>query len=1395
MPASTSILKKIIKELPDDFVMKKGSVKNYLMKRGVKPDELEFSGLAKQLDEGADATAKMSKGDLMQMEAQRQDIHSYTTLDKSQTQFNDVTVPGTDKNTYEENIRSFTNKGEDRKVSSHFDDYNDNYVWHTRTSQAKLGGVDTRVVQEVQSDLHQKGMTQGYGENNITVQNFKEQASKAESRYRELMDASQTRELTIAEQLELNTLGVEKDTFSTVARIKEEGLPANTPYKKNWSEKALEEELLRAQITGDKAIAVPISGPGTEELIRSEGVAKWYNEKVTSQLKKLAKKIGGQYKEVEVAQTPIVTKEEAKELTDFFVPAVKQDMVTHASSVEELAARYTNESKFRMAPSMRKLENFLYERGFNGADNLRLEEALTKAKTPEEYIKILIDNASSDRAVKYGQIVLPEDKGWVSKMTLYSAGGAEAALIAQSLEKGAQPQELKDFLVQEQGMNPDEANQTVDDILRLKLETSLKKGAPEDELIDFVSQQYGYDPEYLRTLLPEKKAKEGAEGIGHKSARELYVEKLKKIEADDTLTWREKFDAKSKAGVEFYGISSDPQEAMRNMLQGNNPRNQTPEEIYAKVSNIYTKYANMPHMITGTFGNYEDRAQMIQDLKDVNNFVVESLNKNGFDARVDELTGEVYLINPETGEEKLLEPSLWEEIKASKSEIASGIVMGIAAERALTGARSTPGPWWAKALVGIGAFTGTVLAGATGATLGRRQDILRNALETNQEISDKLLYDQMVDAGAADVVFSVAGTAFFKSVKGVVKGVYRAYDLMLQGNKAGAYQSLKQFMNLSDDQVDEIIAGWEKLNGKKAPGFTRAEKALHIIPRTEPGGEALVNPAAALDTRASTIAAQEIDNRAKDLLEQAKTISSDNMSTILRDELTNYKALVKNRYTAIKNYAVEEMQNSGFTFDYSDLAIDPILERTQSELTNPALRERALRYMERIRQLGGYQVTIKGTKEVAEQVPVERTFRRSGSKTVMQTVAKEVPTSETMIQPTLRTFEDLLELRRVVNEFGNSRLVRNAKDIEMLTQIRKRIDTQIVRAANENMSNADVWLKNWKQVNTEYSKMHDLEKNVLYRQIMAQGRTDKNVAKALMNRAMATDGTFREVTEKLPPHIRALTENSVMEQFIEKFTAGESGGMRAVNFPMLAEELKQVPFTTTKAQNLKRVITEMADVFKNDVNLARATGTIQIPRFQSYLTTDPIVRAKYMIASHSFNYIRRLAPTDAGNANALVHHVARVLENPSNAKNFDALLKALPDDPQLKNTLKAAQIEIAKFGEKSTYPHVTIYRRAPAGQSMRATDGNLGRGIYFKTTKEKMTSRGTRAVTRPEGKLTLKKVLPDRIANVDNIADVLGISPDEVTSKVIRSNAQLQEVLKNKGYVGLTLDDNVLIFK
>lgn len=376
---ATSALKILIDTLPDAWKMKKESVLPYLKKRGIKEEELDFSGIAEKVT--SHDTPRLTKADMQATEKRRQDIVDVSSdvyeADNGVTRYHDITIPDTDLSTYSENI--YTSKASTGYVDTgHFDD--PEAIFHTRTSRANIEGLPSKVVQEIQSDFHQEIRKQG-------LATSREEAKKRITTGKE----SAYTLLRLQKQLEVNNF-------------------PKAPYKSTWLVKGIEAEAATAVQMGDKALVIPLSGPQTGRLQRSEGVQKWYETDVRNTLKKFAKRIGGEYKEVQ--ETGGIKK------FDTYLNYTEQSIVN--------SAEY---------PSYGDLSDLLAIDEITSTLRVQLEglrdSALNNVKNTEvwEQVKKTFAGQTSVPTVTYGQVVFPKDSSWTKQLKLYSAGGAGATTI------------------------------------------------------------------------------------------------------------------------------------------------------------------------------------------------------------------------------------------------------------------------------------------------------------------------------------------------------------------------------------------------------------------------------------------------------------------------------------------------------------------------------------------------------------------------------------------------------------------------------------------------------------------------------------------------------------------------------------------------------------------------------------------------------------------------------------------------------------------------------------------------------------------------------------------------------------------------------------------------------
>lgn len=864
----------------------------------------------------------------------------------------------------------------------------------------------------------------------------------------------------------------------------------------------------------------------------------------------------------------------------------------------------------------------------------------------------------------------------------------------------------------------------------------------------------GTNPVDIETYMTTKlgygaaQAREGLYGEMSSIVMEQYERGVTEEQLSSVLIDNRKYDPTFVQGLLEYSKKTTESQAIRETEY-------TPQQLETRFRNINQKYSTMGKEVAG-FISPKLREEAKAETTELSYDIISGLRKHGLDAYLDK-SGQIMHRTAEG--DQPIRANIVQDLVAQRGEITgalSGALGGAAA-----GAK-IPGPPLVKAGAAI---VGGIAGSVTGTMAGRGIDILRNSLETYEDISRTEAWEQMKDAGAADAVLGALGTTIFTTGKYAILGIKRGFDLLVNGNTAGAYTALKDITGVSDEQAKALIKEWEGITGARAPGITLATKAMGTLPQMLPGGEEIIKGIGSRSQIASTALLRSIDTRAQDLLTSVEKISSPQSAKIIADDLSNYRQGVKDYFGWTKEYALKGMEDSSFRFNYDKLAIEPILDELNAKITNPATKELFLNYAKRIRALGG-----KTEKEVAE-----------GPKFILplgvqQYIAKEVPN--------LREFANLLELRSVVNEFKYNRSISSVADFKALNKVIHNIDSTITKAVKKDLPEADTWLREWQKANTEYHKMKTVEKNILYKALTRPGATPKLAVNALSREITALDGTFMSVIGKLPMKTRILTEGAVMDNITKKYTLGLEGGSNAIDFVALSKELKYLPFTTPQARELKRTVAEFAKIYRNDPKLFHATGGISVSGTKTYLSTTPEGRTRMAALTYVFNWMRKRTPGQEGRTLAVIDKVTKLMENPRNAKAMDSVLKALPNDPQLEALIKQMAIETVQFGEKEAYPKVPIYRSAAPGFAQASSKGKLGKGRYFFA--DEASARAAK------GTVTKEEIDPARLAIDENIKDILGI--EDFDPKMLREDPTLIETLKDKGYLGFTENNVVVLF-
>ncbi len=752
------------------------------------------------------------------------------------------------------------------------------------------------------------------------------------------------------------------------------------------------------------------------------------------------------------------------------------------------------------------------------------------------------------------------------------------------------------------------------------------------------------------------------------------------------------------------------------------------QDIADLYSSVYGKYSTMGKQVGGFF-NEDMGIEARREVNQLNASIAKKLQDQGLNAYINPANGEV-MLQDENGQETEVDSSILNGLYNSKSEIGGAISGAIAGAKLGNKAPLRARPYTVPA--------GTILGSMAGASIGKAADLTINAAILKEDLENSLYMTQMKEAAIFDGVAGVVGAGIWRLGAAGGKSIMRAYDFALAGNTDGAYKALLDNMQISEDQAKEIVQNWEKLNGTPA-GKNFKEQAINVIARTQKGTEGYVQYAATSDPKLAQSMISNIDERAKGLYKAIDTVSDDNVGNFVRQDLKAYKDDVKEFYGLVKNQGVDAINGTDFRFDLEKTAVEPVMKNISAKISNPAMRDRFLNYAARI--------------DSATQV---------------------------------RTFEGLVDLRQAVNEFKYSKTGLNNDDIVALNSVLNKIDGQIAKAVKEYMpENGKEWLTNFSKAKEEYSKMKLLERNVLYRYVTKKGVTEAGIQKALSKYATNKDvdsETFNALVDTLSPAVRAKVEGAAIKNLTSKYTLGEEVDFQAVHFPALANHLKELNITTPEGKALASVIDDMAKVFKNDVNLSKISGNIAVPRFQSYLTTDPVVRVKYEVASHVFNAIKRYAPGKQANNLALLNKVQKLLEDPLHSKTADQLIKAMPKESQeeMRSLVKQLQVEAAKNPAKRQ-DFVNMYKQSANGK-FTVTNGALGKGVYL-VDKIKNPS--------PSAKIIKREVNMSRMATLEDIGSVIG---REVSEKDLRNVPDLQQKLVDAGYLGIRVEGKAMLF-
>lgn len=1238
-PLVKSVLKETVEQLPEDFAIKSASAENYLLKQGVKPEELKFAKLGLPKD-------KVTKADLVKAEQQRGG--SITRSVNERNSFNYVTLKGEKENpTYKEVIYKFNPAEKEEKVmdaasdaaagtapgsqerqvlagamkefenaptsyvSPHF--AQPDYLMHARTVDQDIGdGVNTRVLLELQSDLHQAGRQGGYRPNLTAdqIRKAEDLAYEAGAGERPVKEAAD-----YAMSLGWKHTGVDENAIDFLTELAYRA--PESPLEKNWLRKGMEFELARALDEGAEQLAIPIAGKNVSTLQRGEGVQKWYETTVKQTAEKLAKATGGTA-ELVVKGKPI--KEAASELQTDYDDFANQMQAAVAKG--DITQEFADEALARQRNDLQ----------------LRLKEA----------------EAGKESDVAY-MVIKPGPK---RDFTLYSSGAAGAFVVAGAIQDGFSEEEIADIL-KEQGYADDE------------VQTALSNGRKASE-----AKAEGFTDAEIEEVLNEKDPSP--------SSVEERQPAMQSWQGRDTATMQTPGTGyEATMNPASWPTAEESRAAAYKRLTEKGTT--TAQQLVTDLKVIQPAMVSLTERAQGLMGNQLKQRQVEVAEREAQQKIVNLASERGINVQVQ---GGEYFAQTEDGKWAKVTPDLLDELASAKGEIIGGTAGAIA------GGMMTPIPH------PLAKFLGSAAGAALGAAAGTQLDYLYSAMKVSEDMNAQVALNKALTAAELSVVGDSIAYPIAKLGGAAVRGIKRAKDLIIDGNSAGAYQALKDTMFISDGEAQQIVEGLQKFAA--VPGGNPAEQRIASTILTRPGGEAIVQSVVRDSPKASQAIVQALDSRAQDIMRTSSELSGEGVAKLLREDLDNYVADVKGFYGSVKDRALKAPGADQVQFDYDGLAVEPVLKRLQANIQDPTVLQRFVAQAERIRE-----------------------------------------TSDS------RSFGDLLELRHLVNDFKFNKRITSAKDYDALNEVLTRIDGAVKQSAELVLPDAKQWLTDWASARAKYAQMMRTQENVLVKALRSPNITEAEVGNRLVKHIQTVDGTLEEVLSKLPANARKRAEGAVIKTLVDKTTAGAEGGLRATDFPTLAKELDKITFTTKEPRQLKLAVNKMAEVFRNDLALAKASGRVYFQRPGGFLADDLASKFKYQAAQNIFQNVQKMLPTEHGRGIALIAKAADLLENPLHAKTAKELMEDYADVANIPEMIKRLQIDAAReAAEGKTSANVNLYG-----------DGKV------------LSTKGSGA----------KQQIPlHRIATADQVKEIsetYGIAPSDTR--------ELEAILKDQGFKGV----------
>lgn len=969
--------------------------------------------------------------------------------------------------------------------------------------------------------------------------------------------------------------------------------PQSVPHEKNMMRKLLEKELVTAIDEGAEYTSIPIKGPALKDLHRdAKHIQPMYENQVASTARKVAKEQG-----LEVTYEKSGTK-------GLFFNQVELEML--ASIYKTANDRVVEMEEGLVTSTPKALENAIAVRnkiverlagttegdGFYTAN--KVLSYMANGQTSVRGAKAILDNASK-KSEEAEYLVIHHPKGTKVNTNLYEVGTgvAIATGLYSALDEGVTEEQAIGYLVSQQNYTEEEAKQELEQVKQAK-----EAGVSKEQLATYLESQEVVNVEHSDTVEEPIKAEEVFKPI---SASEAASMSHPSSPTGPSTNKAMSFEAFSGATETKAAEAIRTVDTVKDFVASQgvlNPSLHTTLDTVASFtySDKAKRFVSQAEMFQRT---------RIQEL---------AYKQHGWELMYDPAQGG-WLVKHE-GIWRAAEPSFLQELGKISGELTGFGAGSVAGYKVGQNIASKLGPLgktgYAKAIPALS----TAIGGIIGSVAGNETDYLIEAMNTHSELDAKVQLHRITDAAQMAAIGELLGPIVMKTPSAVLGAVssVRSMPSRVKGaieSTQGIDEALAKTMFLNTAEADDLVKIMSRFS--EVPGNTPTQKRVVASILTQPSGEGIVRDLGRLNKEASRGIAKTIDMRAQDLLTTASNLTDANLDRVLAQDLNNYVADTKKFYSDVKMTAAKAPKAQQWQFDMSKVAIDPILNTFKDNIsTNVSDIGMRAKLMSRIKK-------IQNTTHT-------------------------------------RNFNDLIELRQLVNDFKFNSNITKPQDFDAVNTVVKTIDNAITAGAKEVLPNADQWLTDFATAKFQYAQMKSVENNVMYKALTKPGIDYDKTVKTLTKYITAEDSTFTDVVAKLPKYTQAKVEGSVLRALSEKYTAGPEGGLRAVHFPQLAQALEGVSFTSKEARKFKLATKELAEVFRNDVPLSKVVGSLAPPGDAATIATSITGVAKRAIVAKVWNTALRM--TESG-TDKMVRLAAEVLDNPLNTKKMQELMEEL----------------------------------------------------------------------------------------------------------------------------------------